>query len=518
MKSLKRLLIATSLISLIFSTLLVLADSPQEAQTLAGRWLVDAGGMDGSSRLSFVWNSEITVTGDSFAISKFWDSPKNLTGKFVLQPDKNAQAIDLTFDKFDMSELGLSVEYPACTLPGIYKLEPNRLTLCFQTGSEPQRPTEFRSTDRKTVLLTLVRADADFKQFPKEVTVTVVDSGDKPVAGASVFHLMSLWRDRDKESKPEWKYWEIGKTGADGTVQVHYEDLRDRLAAARDADHKLTGFTIVSPASLQTGAVKVVLQPECHLSGTMVCDEFKKLGKPIEWTNVHLRHAGIRIGTCSDPGKFEFQVPPGTYTLDAYGTNLLHKNVEVTVPTGQSELQVPPIALAASRLVMLEGRPAPELNPVLGWKGQPVKLADLRGKYVLLDFWGYWCGPCVADMPVLIELHEKFGDKGLAIVGVHVDMGGEIDTAEKLDEKIATYKKKRWQGKDLPFASALTLGKPDRGGNGGTVAEQYGVQGYPTTILIDREGKVVGLFEAHDAKEAVAKVEKLLGLQTSEAD
>ena len=70
------------------------------------------------------------------------------------------------------------------------------------------------------------------------------------------------------------------------------------------------------------------------------------------------------------------------------------------------------------------------------------------------------------------------------------------------------------EGKDLPFPSALISGKQTATAGSTTyrapVSAQYGVTGYPTTILIDREGKVVGQFDPQDAKQ-VAEVEKLLG-------
>jgi thiol-disulfide isomerase/thioredoxin len=153
------------------------------------------------------------------------------------------------------------------------------------------------------------------------------------------------------------------------------------------------------------------------------------------------------------------------------------------------------------------------LIDVVGWKGKPVNLSEFKGKYVLLEFWGYWCGPCVASMPVLIELHEKYADKGLAIVGVHVDGNGEVDTALKLEEKVASYVKESWKGKTIPFSVALASGK--RIGEGDSAKRggpplQYGVQHYPTCILIDRDGNVVDEFNAQDIKEASAEIEKLL--------
>jgi hypothetical protein len=116
-------------------------------------------------------------------------------------------------------------------------------------------------------------------------------------------------------------------------------------------------------------------------------------------------------------------------------------------------------------------------------------------------------------MPAMIELHEKFADKGLAIIGVHLDIDGDIDTAAKLDDKIAGFKNELWKGKDLPFPVALTSGKNILNGDKKTFSgpvEQYGVRGFPTTVLIDRDGNVVGRFNGFDAKAACAEIEKLL--------
>jgi glutathione peroxidase-family protein len=116
-------------------------------------------------------------------------------------------------------------------------------------------------------------------------------------------------------------------------------------------------------------------------------------------------------------------------------------------------------------------------------------------------------------MPVLIELHEAYAERGLAVVGVHVDNDGDVSTAERLDTLTANFRKTLWKEKDLPFPSALVAGH--KVGDGETAARsraawQYGVFSYPTTILIDREGKVVERFHARDMKSAREQVEKLL--------
>jgi uncharacterized protein (TIGR03067 family) len=501
-------------IGLLALTLALAGGAKTDADRLAGTWVFDAADQGKGSALGQVWTSQVTITGDSFVLSKFLGVAKDIKGKLVLGQAANPRTIDLKVAAFDLSEIGMPLKAPDCTLPGIYKLDGDRLTICFPAETGRKRPATFDLTDRRMVRLALARAPAGFKEFPKEVTVKATGPDGKPVAGATVTRFMSLWEDPKKKGAPrDWTYSEAVKTAADGTIRMKYEDLRGGAVIVRDVEKRRMAITSPSPFSLLGGAVSVSLEPECRLTGTITCDPLKKAGKPIGWTNVYLMHDGRRLAMCdSREGKFEFVAPPGTYQLDAYGGDVKGKVVKVAVPAGRKEHAVP-IVLEASKLALLEGQPAPELEGVEGWKGKAVKLADLKGKYVLLEFWGYWCGPCVGAMPVLIELHEKFHDKGLAIVGIHMDGGGDVTTAAQLDEKIAGFRKKLWKGKDLPFPNALTSSREDGQGEargwGGPVG-QYGVSSFPTTILIDRDGKVVGKFGARDIKSASERIEKLL--------
>jgi uncharacterized protein (TIGR03067 family) len=482
------------------------------APSFAGIWLPQSYDINGTGGLGYIRRSRFTVTDRSFAVSNYWGLPKDVTGTFTIDPTANPPQIDLTSDEIDCTPMGKPIQYPAGTWPGIYQFQGDLLTICFQTGSNPRRPTNFHPADPDAEVLTLRRADADFKDYPRNVTLTVTDPQGRPVAGAQVFQFMGHMNNTNdpKLNRPEWRYYETLLANAHGATTMPYEDFS--AVGVRDTDRKLIGFTSASPALLQKGAATLQLQPECLLHGTIVCDELAKLGKPLGWTNVYLSYMGGRIASYdSFSGHYEFPVAPGTYSLRAYGESLQRKIVEVSVPAGQSEYEVPPIALNASRRVMLEGQPAPELVGVVGWKGHPVKLTDLRGKYVLIDFWGYWCEPCVYSMPVLIDLQEKFGDKGLAIISVHVDTDGDVDTAAKLDAKTAEFKSSLWGGNDLPFPTALSKGQTTPDGYDGLTAAQYGVLGYPTTILIDRHGKVVGEFAGgRDVKSAEAEIQKLL--------
>jgi RNA polymerase sigma factor (sigma-70 family) len=486
---------------------------PSDAKRLEGVWLAESAEQRGKSALSYVWTSKLTVTGDRFALAHFMGLSKDLVGSFTLDESASPKMVNLKVEEYDLAAGGapMPLKIPACTLPGIWKLEGDRLTVCFTSEAGAERPTAFDGSKEGVNLVTLRKAPVGFKDLPKEVTVKVTGPGGEPAAGVTVGGFMSLRENREKKGAPsDWHYYDAVKTVADGTAKVRYEKLRFSPLLARDAAKKQMVIEAISPASLTFGEVRVALKPECRVTGSIVCEELTKLGKKVGWTNVYLMHGGQRVADCDSPeGKFEFPVPPGTYTLHAYGTDLGAKDVTVTVPAGRQEVTVDPIPLEASKLLLMQGKPAPELTGVVGWSGKEVKLADLRGKYVLLEFWGYWCGPCVQSMPVLIELHERFADRGLAVVGVHMDTGGDVDSAAKLEEKIAGFPKKLWSGKGLAFPNALVSAK--RGERERNAVAQYGIRSWPTTVLIDPEGKVVGRFHARDVKDACAAVEKLLG-------
>lgn len=481
---------------------------------LEGVWLADSAMRGDRGFLSWVWTSQFVVKGNSFDISHVYDASKDLhlRGTFSFPRKDNRQAIDLDVDEFDMSATGEPVKYPRCLLQGIYKIDGGHLTICFYPSQDAQRPTDFES-HRNEIVLRLVRAEPGFKQFPKELTIAVKDPQGHPAAGASVCNYMYFFVrgvPEPNEAPPTWKYEEIAKTDADGKARVDYRKLD--VALVRDPTRHLIGAAEVSPASVLGGTIAVQLQPECMLRGTIVCDALTQAKKSIGWTNVVLYQDGRGLAQCSSrEGTFEFPVPPGHYTLFVYGANVQDQYVPVAVVPGKPVTHLPPISAEASNLSLITGKPAPELREVVGWKGKPVKLLELKDKLVLLDFWGYWCGPCVAEMPTLIKLHERYHDKGLVIIGVHVDIDGEVDTAAKLNEKTAPLKRDHWNGRDLPFTVALMSGKEHSDGEKvqGALAD-YGIDAYPTTILIDTKGNVVGAFDAHDFDKASSEIDKLL--------
>jgi thiol-disulfide isomerase/thioredoxin len=103
--------------------------------------------------------------------------------------------------------------------------------------------------------------------------------------------------------------------------------------------------------------------------------------------------------------------------------------------------------------------------------GKSVRLSDLRGKAVLLNFWATWCGPCKIETPWLVELQNQYGLQGLQVIGIAMDDSGKEDIA-----KFA---------KDMGVNYPVLLGKE-------AVGDAYGgVPALPESFFIGRDGKIV---------------------------
>ena len=123
-----------------------------------------------------------------------------------------------------------------------------------------------------------------------------------------------------------------------------------------------------------------------------------------------------------------------------------------------------------------EGSPAPDWSlPTL--TGDTIRLADLKGKVVMLDFFYKSCAPCCAALPVLQSLHEKYKDKGFMMIGIDpIDDPVEDEMADFLAKRDITY--------TILFAER-------------ELSSTYRIAGYPTLFFLDREGKIVKIHRGY---------------------
>lgn len=149
--------------------------------------------------------------------------------------------------------------------------------------------------------------------------------------------------------------------------------------------------------------------------------------------------------------------------------------------------------MLADRILVLEnveiGKEAPDFT-MNDTQGNPVKLSDLRGKVLLVDFWASWCGPCRKENPNIVNAYKRFNEKGFDILGVSLDREQDSWLAAIKDDNLT------WTHvSDLKYWN-------------NAASKLYGVMSIPSNVLLDANGVIIA--RNLTGEELIKKLEELL--------
>jgi hypothetical protein len=217
------------------------------------------------------------------------------------------------------------------------------------------------------------------------VTLKVIDTDKRPVPNASA---ALFWNVKDGAMTPSS---DSGASDERGRAVLKVDDWnRPRALMVLSTDRKLGGVIGVSK---EDGGkeVAVTLAPTVRVKGKLEC---KELNFKPSWANTMVIPEGFTAQVAQQMGEsaeFDFVLPVGKYTLRSYGTDVVDRKEPITLLADRGEYDLGTLDLKASAIAKLKGKPAP------GWKVTDVrgvkktsKLSDYKGKWLYLEFWGFW--------------------------------------------------------------------------------------------------------------------------------
>ncbi|MGH7221727.1 MAG: hypothetical protein ACRELF_00700 [Gemmataceae bacterium] len=232
-------------------------------------------------------------------------------------------------------------------------------------------------------MLGLILPLAAHAQEAVKVSGRVVDAAGKPLPGVEV---ATFWyADKDK-----MKHYQKGTiTDAKGRFALpitFYAPARGLFAIAKD---RKTGALVVLEEKRAAKPLEIKLAPLVHVHGRFYCKELKK--RPTR-TIVLINSGQARFLQCiSEEASFSFLLPAGDYKFWAYGVDIQDLKKALTLKTDKPDLDMGVIDMPATIIARhkVKAPPAWHVTDARGVK-KDVKIADFKGKWVLLEFWGYW--------------------------------------------------------------------------------------------------------------------------------
>jgi thiol-disulfide isomerase/thioredoxin len=353
-----------------------------------------------------------------------------------------------------------------------------------------------------SVLLTLTcQTGRGEGQFGTQIkTVTVVDTNGVPAPDAGVYAGECLvWDNRTQtvrltEQPPQWR------TDPNGVFS--FELIRrggGSVYFATNAAFDQMGWLYIArkdPAETYTlrmekmARVKgVIRSAEVAFADIRVNLDFYHAPKR---TLFSLLSANYHLDAPSNEMTFDFLCPAGCdlslhIEPNVPGIEGYQRRWDIAALQPGQVFDVGTIDLYGTSGFKTFGKPAPELQVAEWAKGKPVTLAELKGKVVLLDFWGLWCGPCRRALPGLTELHKKYAGDGLSIIAVHDASQTGASLLEKSRDLLDLSNTPFRIAVDSPLEGAVV--SETAKGTGRTIAA-YGITVFPTALIINKDGQV----------------------------
>jgi hypothetical protein len=241
------------------------------------------------------------------------------------------------------------------------------------------RPSRLIAAGLLCLLAGAARADG-----PQQVRGQVLDAAGKPVAGAEVATFWNAQGDR-------MQAYQAARTDAAGkfTLKAQFYGMPQAVLAL--APDRKTGALAVVEAKDAGRPLALKLGPLVHVHGSFTC---KELGVRPKWTNVYMSvDAGkARVVSCmSNEATFSLWLPPGQYQFWGYGTDIQDHRQELTLSADRPDLDLGKVDVPATIIARHKGKapPAWHVTDARGLK-KDAQPGDFKGKWVLVEFWGFW--------------------------------------------------------------------------------------------------------------------------------